>query len=109
VRRPIEVVVALAAGGAACAQPAAIVNKLLSDRARQTFATPADMMRAVFSGSSKVDLAFQAIVALVLLATVLVVLRGVWQMVRGADGGFELVAGGVFGLLGLTAALTVVM
>ena len=36
-------------------------------------------------------------------------LRGVWQLARGADGGFELVAGGVFGLLGLMAALTVVM
>jgi hypothetical protein len=109
VRRAIAVVVAPAVAGAACAQPAAIVNKLLADRGRQTFATPTEMVRVVFDGSSKVDVAFQVFAALVLLGTVMVVLRGVWQLARGADGGFELVAGGVFGLLGLMAALTVVM
>ena len=108
-RRPIEVAAALAVAGASCAQPAAIVNKLLADRGRQTFATPREMVRTVFDGSSKVDVAFQVVAALVLLGTVTVVVRGVWQLARGADGGFELVAGGVFGLLGLMAALTVVM
>lgn len=88
---------------------AAIVNKLLADRGRRTFATPADMARALFDGSSKVDLAFQVIVAAVMLGATAATVGGVWRMARGADGGFELAASGAFGVLGLIAAMTVVM
>jgi hypothetical protein len=90
-------------------QPAAIINKLLADHGRDTFATPADMARTVFSGSSNVDVAFQVIAAVVLLGAVAAIVAGVWRIARGADGGFELAASGVFGMLGLMAAMTVVM
>jgi hypothetical protein len=33
----------------------------------------------------------------------------VWQTLRGERGGLELVASGIFGVVGLMAALTVVM
>jgi hypothetical protein len=94
---------------AACEAPAAIINKLLANRGRDTFATPADMARAVFDGSSKVDVAFQIIAALVLLGAIAATVGGVWRIARGADGGFELAASGIFGVLGLMAAMTVVM
>jgi hypothetical protein len=102
----------LAVAGAAIAvseQPAAIVNKLLASRGRDTFSTPAEMARAVFDGSSKVDAAFQVIAALVLLGAIAATVGGVWRIARGADGGFELAASGIFGVLGLMAAMTVVM
>jgi hypothetical protein len=110
VRRPLAS--ALVIAGAAIAapeQPAAIVNKLLARRGRDTFATPAEMARAVFDGSSKVDVAFQVIAALVLLGAAAATVGGVWRIARGADGGLELAASGVFGVIGLTAAMTVVM
>jgi hypothetical protein len=94
---------------AASGQPAAIINRLLADRGRETFATPAQMAHAVFDGSSKVDLAFQVIAALVLLAAIAAIVGGVWRIARGSDGGFELAASGVFGVFGLMAAMTVVM
>jgi hypothetical protein len=94
---------------AACEAPAAIINKLLAGRGRDTFATPADMARAVFDGSSNVDVAFQVIAALVLLGAIAATVGGVWRIARGADGGFELAASGIFGVLGLMAAMTVVM
>jgi hypothetical protein len=101
---------ALAAFAIACGeQPAAIINKLLADRGRDTFATPAEMARAMFDGSSRVDVALRAIAAAVLLGAVAATVGGVWRMARGADGGFELAASGVFGVVGLMAAMTVVM
>jgi hypothetical protein len=90
-------------------QPAAIVNKLLESRGRETFTTPAEMARTVFDGSAKVDVAFRVIAALVLLGAAAATVGGVWRMARGADGGVELAASGVFGVLGLMAAMTVVM
>ena len=90
-------------------QPGAIVNRLLESRGRETFTTPAEMARAVFDGSSKVDVAFRVIAALVLLGAAAATVGGVWRMARGADGGVELAASGVFGVLGLMAAMTVVM
>ena len=90
-------------------QPAAIVNKLLADRGRDTFATPADMARAVFDGSARVDAALRVIAAIVLVGAVAATVGGVWRIARGADGGFELAASGVFGVVGLMAAMTVVM
>jgi hypothetical protein len=90
-------------------QPAAIVNRLLESRGRETFTTPAEMARAVFDGSSKVDVAFRVIAALVLLGAAAATVGGVWRIARGADGGAELAASGVFGVLGLMAAMTVVM
>jgi hypothetical protein len=90
-------------------EPAAIINKLLADRGRKTFGTPADMASALFDGSSKVDVAFQVIAALVLLGAAAATVGGVWRIARGADGGFELATSGVFGVVGLMAAMTVVM
>jgi hypothetical protein len=96
-------------GAAIAAEPAAIVNKLLADRGRDTFAAPREMAKAVFDGSSRVDVAFQVAVAVVLLGATVATVGGVWRILRGAGGGFELAASGVFGVVGLMAALTVVM
>jgi hypothetical protein len=49
------------------------------------------------------------IAALVLLAAIAAIVGGVWRIARGSDGGFEIAASGVFGVLGLMAAMTVVM
>jgi len=67
------------------------------------------MAKAVFDGSSRVDVAFQVAVAVVLLGATVATVGGVWRILRGAGGGFELAASGVFGVVGLMAALTVVM
>jgi hypothetical protein len=99
---------AIAALGA-CAGPWAIVNKQLASHDRATFATPADMAGALFDGSSKVTTALQVIAALVLLGAGAATLAGVWQTMRGERGGVELAASGVFGVVGLMAAMTVVM
>jgi hypothetical protein len=88
---------------------AAIVNRLLADRGRETFTSPMDMARALFDGSSKVNAALQAVAALVLLGAMAATVGGVWRMARGADGGLELAASGIFGIVGLMAAMTVVM
>lgn len=92
-----------------CQHPAAIVNKLLAERGRRRFATPADMAGALFEGSAKVDGALRVMAALILLGAAAATVAGVWRIARGADGGLELAASGVFGVLGLMAALTVVM
>jgi hypothetical protein len=91
------------------AAPAAIVNKQLAARGHRTFATPADMATALFSGSSKVATAVQVIAAVVLLGALAAMLAGVWQTLRGERGGVEIAASGIFGVVGLMAALTVVM
>lgn len=88
---------------------AAIVNRLLADRGRETFTSPMDMARAIFDGSSKVNAALQAVAALVLLGAMAATVGGVWRTARGAQGGLELAASGVFGIVGLMAAMTVVM
>ena len=102
---------ALGLAGAALGweQPAAIVNKLLAERGRRRFATPADMAGTLFDGSAKVDVALRVMAALVLLGAAAATVGGVWRIARGADGGLQLAASGVFGVLGLMAALTVVM
>ncbi len=89
--------------------PWAIVNKQLAQHDRQTFANPADMASAIFDDSSKIQTAMQVVVALVLLGAMGVTVSGVWQVMRGDRGGLEMVGGGVFGLVGLMAAMTVVM
>jgi hypothetical protein len=89
--------------------PAAIINKQLAARGQRTFATPADMATVLFDGSSKVQTAIQVIAATVLLGALAATLAGVWQTLRGERGGLELAAGGIFGVVGLMAALTVVM
>jgi hypothetical protein len=91
------------------AAPAAIVNKQLAARGHRTFATPADMATALFGGSSKVATAVQVIAAVVLLGALAATLAGVWQTLRGERGGVEIAASGIFGVVGLMAALTVVM
>ena len=102
----------LAAGlalASACALPAAIINKQLAAHGHRTFSTPADMAAALFDGSSKAQGAMRVIAAAVLLGALAAALAGVWQTLRGVRGGLELAASGVFGVVGLMAALSVVM
>ena len=98
-----------AAGLAGVAAPAAIVNKQLARRGHETFATPAEMAGVLFDGSTRVSTALQVITSLVLLGAVAATLAGVWQLVRGERGGVALTASGAYGVLGLIAALSVVM
>lgn len=94
---------------AAYARPAAVVNKLLARRGRRTFATPSELAGALFGHSAKVDVALQVVAAFVLLGAGAATVGGIWRIARGADGGVALAASGVYGVLGLMAALTVVM
>ena len=98
-----------ATGLAGVAAPAAIVNKQLARRGHETFATPAEMAGVLFDGSTRVSTALQVITSLVLLGAVAATLAGVWQLVRGERGGVALTASGAYGVLGLIAALSVVM
>jgi hypothetical protein len=97
------------AGFAAVGAPAAIVNKQLARRGHETFSTPAEMAGALFDGSTRVSTALQVITSLVLLGAVAATLAGVWQLIRGERGGVALTASGAYGVLGLIAALSVVM
>ena len=90
-------------------QPGAIVNKQLTNRGREPFATPADIANALFDGSSTVGTALRVLTALVLLGAVLATLAGVWQIFRGERGGVELAASGVFGVIVLSVGVTVIM
>jgi hypothetical protein len=99
----------LATAPSVYAAPAAIINKQLAARGHRTFATPGDMATALFDGSPKVQTAMKVIAAVVLLGALAATLAGVWQTLRGERGGLELTASGVFGVVGLMAALTVVM
>jgi hypothetical protein len=109
-RAPAASLLAVAvAAASACAAPAAIINKQLAARGHRTFATPADMASTLFGGSWKVQTAVQVIAAIVLLGAAAATLVGVWQTLRGERGGLELAASGIFGVVGLMAALTVVM
>ena len=98
-----------AAGLAGVAALAAIVNKQLARRGHETFATPAEMAGVLFDGSTRVSTALQVITSLVLLGAVAATLAGVWQLFRGERGGFALTASGTYGVVGLIAALSVVM
>jgi hypothetical protein len=111
VSQPLAQCLALAGGAglAAVGAPAAIVNKQLARRGHETFATPAEMAGVLFDGSTRVSTAFQVITSLVLLGAVAATLAGVWQLVRGERGGLALTASGAYGVLGLIAALSVVM
>ena len=88
---------------------AAVINSQLAQRGRRTFSTPGEMADAVFGSSSKVDTAFRVLAAVVLLGAAATLVSGVWQTLRGERGGVERMAGGVFGVMGLMAALAVVM
>jgi hypothetical protein len=88
---------------------AAILNKLLAARGHGGFSTPAQLAAAVLHGSGRVAVAMQLLAALVLLGTLAATLAGVWRLLRGERGGVDLALSGVYGLLGLIAALTVVM
>jgi hypothetical protein len=90
-------------------EPSAILNKLLAARGRSGFASPADMARALFHGSTTITTALQVIAALALLGALGATLAGVLQIIRGARGGIDLALSGVYGLLGLIVALAVVM
>jgi hypothetical protein len=111
VSQPLAQCLALAggAGFAAVGAPAAIVNKQLARRGHETFATPGDMARAMFDGSTRATTALQVIASLVLLGAIAATLAGVWQLLRGERGGVALTASGFYGVLGLMAALSVVM
>jgi hypothetical protein len=97
--------VAIATAGPA----AAIVNKQLRDRKHQTFTSPAKLGHEIFDGSSKVKRAFNALIAASLLGAGAAVLAGAWQTMRGERGGLALTSSGMLGLIGLLAALSVVM
>jgi hypothetical protein len=88
---------------------AAILNKLLAARGHGGFSTPAQLAAAVLHGSGRVAVALQVLAAFVLLGTLVATLAGVWRVLRGGRGGVDLALSGVYGLLGLIAALTVVM
>lgn len=98
-----------ALAGASVLAPAAVINKALAERGHRTYATPADLASNLFSGSTHVSTAMQVITAFVLLLVFVAVLAGVWRILRGDRGGVELTASGIFGLLGLIAAVTVIM
>lgn len=106
--RSLPLLAALAAM-AISAWPAAIVNKQLTKRGHDTFTTPADMAGALFGGSTRVATALQLVTSLVLLGALAATVAGVWQVARGERGGVALTASGVYGVLGLMAALSVVM
>lgn len=91
------------------AVPAAIVNKQLADRGRNTHATAADMANELFEGSSMVLTALSVVGALVLLGAFLATIAGIWQMLRGERGGLELLSSGIFGVIVLIAGMSVVM
>jgi hypothetical protein len=93
----------------AWAPVAAILNKLLAVRGHGGFSTPAELARAVLHGSGRLTVALQVLAAFVLLGTLAATLVGVWRLLRGERGGVELALSGVYGLVGLIAALTVVM
>ncbi len=95
--------------GASTDAPEAVINKQLKERGHGTFATPADLVSSLFSGSTHVATAMQVITAFVLLAVFGAAIAGMWRILRGDRGGVELTASGIFGLLGLIAAITVVM
>lgn len=89
--------------------PAAIVNKQLGEHGHQTFATPAAIADDLFGGSARVKTGLAFLVALVLLGALVATLTGIWQTLRGQRGGVELLSSGVFGVVVLTAGVTVVM
>jgi hypothetical protein len=91
------------------ATAAAVVNSQLARRGRRTFASPGEMADALFGASGKVDTAFRMIAAMVLLGAAAATVSGVWQTLRGERGGLDRAASGVFGVVGLMAALAVVM
>lgn len=97
--------VAIATGG----PPAAIVNKQLREREHKTFTNPAKLGHEIFDGSSEVRRAFNAVIAISLLGAGAAVLAGAWQTMRGERGGLALTSSGMLGLVGLLAALSVVM
>ena len=94
---------------AVAATPAAVINSQLARRGRRTFSTPGEMADTLFGASGRVDTAFRVIAALVLLGAAAALVSGVWRTARGQRGGVELAASGVFGVVGLMAALAVVM
>ena len=96
----------VAAAGTSCA---AVINSQLARRGRRTFSTPGEMADALFGESSRVDTAFRVLACVVLLGAVAALVSGIWQTLRGERGGVERVAGGVFGVVALMAALAVVM
>jgi hypothetical protein len=100
---------AAASGSTSATSFAAVINSQLARRGRRTFATPGEMAGALFGESSRVDTAFRVLAAVVLLGAAAALVSGVWQTLRGERGGVERVAGGVFGVIGLMAALAVVM
>ncbi len=102
---------AVGAGIAGCAgAPAAVVNKVLADHGRHDAAgTPARLVSTLFRGSSHVNTFMQVITALVLLTALMALIFGIGRVFRGDRGGLEVMASGAFGLVGLIAAITVIM
>ena len=110
-KRAVSALFGVAPGALALvwAGPAAIINKQLSAAGHRTFGSFGELAATLFDGSGRVSTAATAISAFVVLAAIGATVAGVWQIMRGDRGGLELAASGVFGVLGLMAALTVVM
>jgi len=106
---PVSLLLVAVAAVSALSGPWAIVNKQLTAHGHATYVTPTDMAGALFHGSSRVQTALQVIVAFVLLGALAATIAGVWQTIRGERGGLEMTMSGVVGMIGLMAALTVVM
>ena len=88
--------------------PAAIINKQMSRLNHGTFDNPADMVTEIFNGASRVQTAMRAMTAVVILGAGATLLAGVWQTIKGERGGLSLTMSGIYGLLGLMAALAVI-
>ncbi len=88
--------------------PAAIINKQMSRVNHGSFDNPADMVSVIFNNGSRVRTAMSAVIAVVLLGAGAATLAGVWQTVRGERGGVSLTLSGIYGILGLMAALAVI-
>lgn len=88
---------------------AAVVNSQLARRGHRTFSTPGEMADSLFGASGRVDTAMRVVASLVLLGAAAALVSGVWQTLHGERGGVDRAASGVFGLVGLMAALAVVM
>ena len=58
---------------------------------------------------SRIATVLEVMTAFVLLGALVTLLVGIGQMLRGSRGGLELVGSGAFGLIGLIAAMTVIM
>jgi hypothetical protein len=92
---------------ACCA--AAIVNRQLTRHGREPFSTPAELANTLFHSSTRVAVALEVVTALVLIGALIATVAGIWKVAHGDRGGASLTLSGVYGLVGLMAAMGVVL